>query len=75
MKALGAYIERKADRIKSTLAPSTVTASTASTAVPFLTNALRTLHNGAQVFPPLQAAIEGLLACIECIELEALQQT
>ncbi|GAB1527796.1 hypothetical protein RhiTH_010984 [Rhizoctonia solani] len=34
-----------------------------------LTSALKTLHNAAEVFPPLQAAIGGLVACIERVEL------
>ncbi|KAF8752544.1 WD40 repeat-like protein [Rhizoctonia solani] len=34
-----------------------------------LTSALKTLHNAAEVFPPLQAAIGGLVACIERVEV------
>ncbi|GAB1527057.1 hypothetical protein RhiTH_010232 [Rhizoctonia solani] len=34
-----------------------------------LTSALKTLHNAAEVFLPLQAAIGGLVACIEWVEV------
>ncbi|KAF8697748.1 WD40 repeat-like protein, partial [Rhizoctonia solani] len=36
-----------------------------------LTSALKTLHNAAEVFPPLQAAIGGLVACAERVELNS----
>ncbi|GAB1527702.1 hypothetical protein RhiTH_010890 [Rhizoctonia solani] len=36
-----------------------------------LTSALKTLHNAAEVFPPLQAAIGGLVACAERVELHS----
>ncbi|KAF8752552.1 NACHT domain [Rhizoctonia solani] len=36
-----------------------------------LTSALKTLHNATEVFPPLQAAIGGLVACAERVELNS----
>ncbi|GAB1518056.1 hypothetical protein RhiTH_001114 [Rhizoctonia solani] len=40
-------------------------------AVQTLTGTLETLHNAAEVFPPLHAAIGGLLACVKHIELSS----
>ncbi|KAF8760812.1 WD domain, G-beta repeat [Rhizoctonia solani] len=40
-------------------------------AVQTLTSTLETLHNAAEVFPPLHAAIGGLLACVKHIELSS----
>ncbi|ELU37582.1 adenylylsulfate kinase domain-containing protein [Rhizoctonia solani AG-1 IA] len=40
-----------------------------SSALITLSTALKTLQSGAEVFPPLRAAIGGLVACIERIEV------
>ncbi|KAF8761430.1 WD40 repeat-like protein [Rhizoctonia solani] len=40
-------------------------------AVQTLTGTLETLHNAAEVFPPLHAAIGGLLVCVKHIELNS----
>ncbi|KAF8750368.1 WD40 repeat-like protein [Rhizoctonia solani] len=42
-----------------------------SLALTTLSTALKTLQSGAEVFPPLRAAIGGLVACIERIELSS----
>ncbi|CAE6381049.1 unnamed protein product, partial [Rhizoctonia solani] len=42
-----------------------------SSALITLSTALKTLQSGAEVFPPLRAAIGGLVACIERIELSS----
>ncbi|CAE6448266.1 unnamed protein product, partial [Rhizoctonia solani] len=43
-------------------------ASPKSSVLQNLNNALKSLHQGARVFPPLQAAIEGVVSCVEAIE-------
>ncbi|QRW17346.1 peptidase C14 [Rhizoctonia solani] len=40
-------------------------------AIQALTSTLKTLHSAAQIFPPLQAAIGGLLASVEHMELSS----
>ncbi|QRW17439.1 peptidase C14 [Rhizoctonia solani] len=42
-----------------------------SPAIQALTNTLRTLHSIVEVFPPLQAAVGGLLASVEHVQLSS----
>ncbi|KAF8748399.1 WD40 repeat-like protein [Rhizoctonia solani] len=65
------FFDRTLDKIKGNPAVTASTSSDGSATIPIpsLTEALRTLHQSAGVFPPLQVAIGSLLTCVERIEL------
>ncbi|CAE6399051.1 unnamed protein product, partial [Rhizoctonia solani] len=66
MRNIGAYIGRRAYKIKRKLTFA-VTSSNTST----LTHALRAFQDSARVFPPLQATIGDLIVRVEHIELSS----
>ncbi|CAE6373463.1 unnamed protein product [Rhizoctonia solani] len=68
MSDLLEHISRKARKIKGKLTSSASISSNLS-ATTSMNQALRSLHDSAGLFPPLQAAIASLLACVERIEL------
>ncbi|KAF8672805.1 WD40 repeat-like protein [Rhizoctonia solani] len=71
MSRLVGLFDRALDKIKGNPAVTASTSSDGSATIPIpsLTEALRTLHQSAGVFPPLQVAIGSLLTCVERIEL------
>ncbi|GAB1527962.1 hypothetical protein RhiTH_011151 [Rhizoctonia solani] len=71
MSRLVGFFDRTLDKIKGNPAVTAPTSSDGSATIPIpsLTEALRTLHQSAGVFPPLQVAIGSLLTCVERIEL------
>ncbi|KAF8748405.1 WD40 repeat-like protein [Rhizoctonia solani] len=71
MSRLVGFFDRTLDKIKGNPAVTAPTSSDGSATIPIpsLAEALRTLHQSAGVFPPLQAAIGSLLTCVERIEL------
>ncbi|KAF8748420.1 WD40 repeat-like protein [Rhizoctonia solani] len=68
MSDLFEHISRKARKIKGKLTSSASISSNLS-ATTSMTEALRSLHDSAGLFPPLQAAIASLLTCVERTEL------
>ncbi|KAF8702142.1 WD40 repeat-like protein, partial [Rhizoctonia solani] len=68
MSDLFEHISRKARKIKGKLTSSASISSNLS-ATTIMTQALRSLHDSAGLFPPLQAAIASLLTCVERTEL------
>ncbi|KAF8748406.1 WD40 repeat-like protein [Rhizoctonia solani] len=68
MSDLFEHISRKARKIKGKLTSSASISSNLS-ATTSMTQALRSLHDSAGLFPPLQAAIASLSACVERVEV------
>ncbi|QRW23699.1 peptidase C14 [Rhizoctonia solani] len=71
MSRLVGIFDRALDKIKGnpTVTAPTSSDGSATIPIPLLAEALRTLHQSAGVFPPLQVAIGSLLTCVERIEL------
>ncbi|KAF8692322.1 Polysaccharide lyase family 8, N terminal alpha-helical domain, partial [Rhizoctonia solani] len=63
MRRIGAYIERKTSTFKAKLKSAAASDVLGTSTLPSLSEALKTLQDSAGVFPPLQAAIGGLIAC------------
>ncbi|QRW23711.1 peptidase C14 [Rhizoctonia solani] len=71
MRRIVAHIERKTSKFKTKLKSAAASDVLGTSTLPSLSEALKTLQDGAGVFPPLQAAIGGLVACVERIELDS----